>query len=613
MEELARQTSANSSLRAELRALKDAEAQRQRSAHLTVASAAAAAGTAGTAATPQTAPGPKTPRTQGDGEEGGMAEDGDEDAQTIVTTPAEQLDEQRKSLESASKGFEEATASLHEAASQRKEVLRGLSDVLWQLKRANPGESLEAKPTAMELEKAKAAIERQQAAEAALAAAAKSHAASLKEATDEAKSMKQRAYVAEAAVKSLQRRLEAAEGGGGGAAAAGGGGGGGAAAGGGGGGGGFGGGRGGGSGGPMVDESHLREVEMALEAAVEEASQLRQVDAENQTELTSSRETIATLESQLATRSERLMRLEDEVERVRSEGRNALREAHERHEAITSRLTTQLTSLGEAEARATRALAAASLRIGLSPAGRCAAKAVGAVACRIPLEGRPHGRPGCGCRRCCCGHSRGDGVRSGARRRRRWWRVAARCARCTPTRWRGWRLRRARDDAAGTVRRGGVGSAGGVGVGGGDVGRAETGARGGGGGGGARTRGGGGGVRGVRGAGGGGAAAKGLEVDAAAVTAAGEGVAALTAQLHALREAQGSELEVLQAELETGASGTRRRRRRFVLSSRSRRRARRAARVRRGRRRSVPMRWRRSRRVWQGGGGGGGGEPCGGA
>ena len=259
--------------------------------------------------------------------------------------------------------------------------------MLWQLKRANPGESLEAKPTAMELEKAKAAIERQQAAEAALAAAAKSHAASLKEATDEAKSMKQRAYVAEAAVKSLQRRLEAAEGGGGGgAAAAGGGGGGGAAAGGGGGGGGFGGGRGGGSGGPMVDESHLREVEMALEAAVEEASQLRQVDAENQTELTSSRETIATLESQLATRSERLMRLEDEVERVRSEGRNALREAHERHEAITSRLTTQLTSLGEAEARATRALAAASLRIGLSPAGRCAAKAVGAVACRIPLE-----------------------------------------------------------------------------------------------------------------------------------------------------------------------------------------------------------------------------------
>ena len=63
----------------------------------------------------------------------------------------------------------------------------------------------------------------------------------------------------------------------------------------------------------MVDESHLREVEMALEAAVEEASQLRQADAENQSELTSSRE--RSRRRTAATRSERLMRLEDEVER----------------------------------------------------------------------------------------------------------------------------------------------------------------------------------------------------------------------------------------------------------------------------------------------------------
>ena len=42
-----------------------------------------------------------------------------------------------------------------------------------------------------------------------------------------------------------------------------------------------------------------------------------------------------------------------------------------------------------------------------------------------------------------------------------------------------------------------------------------------------------------------------METDAAALKAAGEGAEALTAQLHALRAAQGSEVEVVQAELET--------------------------------------------------------------
>ena len=98
---------------------------------------------------------------------------------------------------------------MQEAASQRKEVMRGLTDVLWQLKRNNPAEKLEARLTMSELEKMKDAIERQKAAEEALAGAAKIHAAELKKAQDEARECKQRAYLAEAANKTLQRRLDA--------------------------------------------------------------------------------------------------------------------------------------------------------------------------------------------------------------------------------------------------------------------------------------------------------------------------------------------------------------------------------------------------------------------
>jgi len=60
-------------------------------------------------------------------------------------TDALTMEEERTWLEEAARGFDSSVASLGEAAAARKEVLRGVSDVLWQLKRANPDERLEAK------------------------------------------------------------------------------------------------------------------------------------------------------------------------------------------------------------------------------------------------------------------------------------------------------------------------------------------------------------------------------------------------------------------------------------------------------------------------------------
>ena len=91
----------------------------------------------------------------------------------------------RRGLADAAAGFETATTRLQEAASQRKEVMRGFTDVLWQLKR-NIRRRLEARLTMSELEKMKDAIERQKAAEV-LVGAAKIHAAELKKAQDEAR------------------------------------------------------------------------------------------------------------------------------------------------------------------------------------------------------------------------------------------------------------------------------------------------------------------------------------------------------------------------------------------------------------------------------------------
>ena len=154
MEELSRQTAQNSSLRAELKGLRDAATLRARAAHLAPALVSpkglgSPRGSIGSRA-PPAVDGASTPA--GGEESGGNGE--------CETPEVMSTEEQKEWLNSASKGFESATASLQEAAAQRKEVMRGISDVLWQLKRNNPDERLEARPTMAELEKMKDAVER---------------------------------------------------------------------------------------------------------------------------------------------------------------------------------------------------------------------------------------------------------------------------------------------------------------------------------------------------------------------------------------------------------------------------------------------------------------------
>ena len=353
MEELSRQTAQNASLRAELKGLRDAAALRARASQLSLNGPSS----------PRVRPVISTPKATVDGE---AEEETEADAEGDAEAERASVEQEKEWLEAASKGFETATARVQEATSQRKEVMRGLTDVLWQLKRSNPDEKLEARATYAELAKMKDAVERQEAAEAALSAAASLHGSEMKKATDQAKEMKQRAYLAEAAVKTLQRRLDAATplGGGVGAAKP----------------------AGGGGGSVSVDEKHLQQTEQALEAAVAEAGERRKSEGLMQTELVSSRDLIAELESKLATATTKLSAAEGSLDKARDEHEIELRRADEKHASLNAKLSTQLNASRLAESRASKELVVAREAMHLKPTARLAAHACAAVTWRVPKE-----------------------------------------------------------------------------------------------------------------------------------------------------------------------------------------------------------------------------------
>ena len=356
MEELGRQTAANQALRSELRAAREAATNRQRSSHLMPGTdAASAASAAGAGAGAGTA-------------EGGGAVMSAEDAMEVKAAIAAE----RKALEEACAGFDAVIATLGEAKSQRKEGQRVLSDILWQLRRRNPGEDLEAKATANELARLAEAIERQQAAETALQEVATSHARELSAAKKEAEQSKNRAFVAEAAVKSLQRRLDAANGSGTSAAASSAGGG--VAKG------------GGGGGGGTVAEAQLRETELALEAAVAEAAETRRSIDLVEAELSASKDEISRLDAEISRSRRRELDFQAEVRAAEAKGAEALKRAEEAAQLMVSRLSRQLADKEKAEMATLSKLDTARRALARAPVTRCAAKAVAAVAARVPAE-----------------------------------------------------------------------------------------------------------------------------------------------------------------------------------------------------------------------------------
>ena len=68
------------------------------------------------------------------------AHDGDADADV----PAVGADE-RSAMEECSRGFEYVTGMLTDVAAQRKDIMRALSEILWQLRRRDPSEDLEVR------------------------------------------------------------------------------------------------------------------------------------------------------------------------------------------------------------------------------------------------------------------------------------------------------------------------------------------------------------------------------------------------------------------------------------------------------------------------------------
>ena len=367
VEELSRQEEANASLQAELRTLRDAP---RSTTSATISSALPAAKYAGASMPLEGDSAPLAAEAASPSSSTAMA---------AAAAAAAMEEEERERLAEVARGFEDASRSLAEAAAQRREVQRGVSDLLWQLRRRNPDEPLEPQPAAAELQAAAVAAERQAAAEVALRQAAVEHASALAEAKDAARSHKQRAFAAEVAVRSLQRRLDAGtskgeaavraareDGDGGGDDDTGGG-----------------GGKVGGAAARRLEED-LRQAELAMEAAVSDAAEGRELREQM---VLRHRQELACAEERAVAAELQAEALAEAHQEQRERGEAAVHHSQAQHAALVSRTGLQLASATQSELKLRGQLADAEQALALRmPAARCAALALGAACARAPLE-----------------------------------------------------------------------------------------------------------------------------------------------------------------------------------------------------------------------------------
>ena len=133
-----------------------------------------------------------------------------------------------------------------------------------------------------------------------------------------------------------------------------------------------------------VDEKHLQETEMALEAAVAEATERRK--AEHATIGVGLGRDDCGSPMKLGTKSTKLAHLEATLDKLQEDTDKKIQKLEEKSANATARLTSQLTALGASEAKATRRAQGGKGGVSKSAGCEIGATVCGAVQYRVPAE-----------------------------------------------------------------------------------------------------------------------------------------------------------------------------------------------------------------------------------